>query len=86
VCHTACMPDALPDRLTLRHLRETAGLTLEQLADQADCHPGHLRQVEAGTRRPGHRLARRIAAVLSDHLGRPVDAGEFFEPRPPRAA
>ena len=59
------MPDP---ELTLRSLREEAGLTLEELARRVDYSPGHLRQIEAGTRGASQRLTKNLTRALVEHL------------------
>lgn len=59
------MPDP---ELTLRALREEAGLTLEELAKRVDYSPGHLRQIEAGTRCASPRLTKNLTRAFVEQL------------------
>jgi transcriptional regulator with XRE-family HTH domain len=63
-------------------LRESAGLSVDALAEAADCSPGHLRQIETGLRQPSARLARRLARELTKALDRLVTPAEFCEDEP----
>lgn len=73
------------DGARLQHLREEAGLRRPQLASLAGCSPGHLKHVETGLpaadpAQLSRLLARRVAAALTEALGRPVDMDEFMKP------
>lgn len=52
------------DPAVLRQYRIAAGLTLPELAKQAEISKGHLSEVENGTRNPSPKLLTRLAREL----------------------
>jgi transcriptional regulator with XRE-family HTH domain len=58
--------------MTLRRLREEAGLTQEEVADRADIHWTYLSQVEGGKRNPGLENIVYLAKAIG------ITPGEFF--------
>jgi transcriptional regulator with XRE-family HTH domain len=54
----------------LRGLRERAGLTQKEVADLAGISPSAITRLESGSRRPGHEMLRKLAAVFgTSHKG-----------------
>ncbi|MGI9862874.1 helix-turn-helix transcriptional regulator [Moorella naiadis] len=58
----------------LRTLRQSRGLTQEQLAEHADLHPTYVAKIEAGMRLPSLEVLERLAAVLKVSLAAIVEA------------
>jgi transcriptional regulator with XRE-family HTH domain len=48
----------------LKKLRESAGLSAEELGDKAETHPDSIYKLERGTRQPSLRLAWQLAEAL----------------------
>lgn len=62
----------------LRQLREDNGLTQLAVAKRVGCSRSAITYIEAGKRRPGRWLAKRIE-VVSSKLGDPISTDEWDE-------
>lgn len=60
----------------LREAREAKGLTIEQLAWQAEIDRGYLSRIESGSRAPSLMLLRHLATQLDLRLGELVGMAE----------
>ena len=67
------MPDINSLGLKIRQLREGREMTLEQLAEQSQCHPDLLRRIEAGEQIPSLAPLMNIARALGMRLGTLLD-------------
>lgn len=62
------MPDSTAPGRSLRVLREMAGMTLDQVADEAGVSPTHLSRVETGKAIPTPKWVGTVAEVLAANL------------------
>lgn len=67
------MPEINSLGLKIRQLREGREMTLEQLAEQSQCHPDLLRRIEAGEQIPSLAPLMNIARALGMRLGTLLD-------------
>jgi transcriptional regulator with XRE-family HTH domain len=61
----------------LRSLREEAGLRPGELAAEAGCSKGHLRNIEGSGDQPSGPLAYRFVRALNQHLNREINLDDF---------
>lgn len=55
-------------RLPLKPLRTLAGLTIDQVAAEANTSAGYISRVENGERKPSPRWIGRVTSVIALHL------------------
>jgi transcriptional regulator with XRE-family HTH domain len=69
----------------IRHLRQRAGLTQEQLAERAETDLTQIGGIERGTRNPSYSTLLRVAAALKVYPGDIVALADRFAAEAPLA-
>ena len=64
-------------RVNLKKLRNDKNLTVEELAQILNISSSHLYKIEAGTRNPNMKLAKKIADYFGEDLGKIFFDGEL---------
>lgn len=67
----------------IRSMRQTLGLTQEQLGERADLHYSYIGQVERGDKIPSLRTLRKLAAALNTEMDRLLEETPAYETKTP---